>query len=591
MALKFGDTAKPMGAFPVAEAVDIEITKSDDSKKSLQAMYDDGELGGGESLPLPEQADMILVTYENEDGDLNWKQAEISEYTNLDIGSDLNTLVKYGTYRVTTKRVDRIDNVPVQTAGMLEVRVTGSIIYQTYRTIDNDAYIRSSEDVGASWTNWEKFLTDADGKGLPLPEQAGMVMMTYENEDGDLDWKQSLLKTVEKVEEVPTTFEDKVYIYKKDPTQMPFDYKTTTFEGLGAFLNTLELTYEIIPDSKGELYSLTYDDAKYNFSIYNINGDETFDHIHKISVVENDCVVFYTSDGRKLLNTGDNILKYDGMSVSKIAQVYASEVELATKEYADTHGAGAQVYTKAEWDALPIKPPAGTQVIISDDTSGGGSLENNICIADFEAPIAGWLNGATNTSNAITATESGILCVSWNSESTKTELYVYDVDTITATTYSFGTSGDYLHYLNVPITEGHKYYSNRFCDSTFYPFKTTKVTELKAEDKYSTSETVIGEWIDGKPIYRKVLTLDISTTGGHNINVASSNIAQLTTIKGIFNDSQYNYIFPVPDYGDGDTRLYLTYDVANKIVHYEPGAKYGVKGKLIVTIEYTKTTD
>lgn len=79
MALKFGDTAKPMGNFPVAEAVDIELTKADDTKKSLQAMYDDGELGGGESLPLPEQADMILVTYENEDGDLDWKQADKNE--------------------------------------------------------------------------------------------------------------------------------------------------------------------------------------------------------------------------------------------------------------------------------------------------------------------------------------------------------------------------------------------------------------------------------------------------------------------------------------------------------------------------------
>lgn len=157
-------------------------------------MYDDGELGGGEGLPLPEQADMILVTYENEDGDLDWKQAEIAEYTNLDIGSDLNILVKYGTYRVTTKRVDRIDNVPVQTAGMLEVRVTGSIIYQTYRTIKNDVYIRSSEDVGASWTDWAKYL----------------------------------FKAVEKVEEMPTTFEDKVYVVDAEGTVTKLGYPLKT---------------------------------------------------------------------------------------------------------------------------------------------------------------------------------------------------------------------------------------------------------------------------------------------------------------------------------------------------------------------------
>lgn len=37
---------------------------------------------------------------------------------------------------------------------------------------------------------------------------------------------------------------------------------------------------------------------------------------------------------------------------------------------------GALVFTKDEWEALDPKPPAGTQVIISDDTSGGGSSEN-----------------------------------------------------------------------------------------------------------------------------------------------------------------------------------------------------------------------
>lgn len=77
MALKLADTAKPMGVFPVAEAVDIEITKEDETKKSLQAMYDDGELGG-ESLPVPESSDKLLVTVENE-GELEWQQVDKDE--------------------------------------------------------------------------------------------------------------------------------------------------------------------------------------------------------------------------------------------------------------------------------------------------------------------------------------------------------------------------------------------------------------------------------------------------------------------------------------------------------------------------------
>lgn len=81
--------------------------------------------------------------------------AIVTGYINLDVGADLNTLVEYGTYRTTTKRVDRIENIPVQIAGMLEVRLTGSIIYQTYKTIGDDVYIRSSEDAGVTWSDWK----------------------------------------------------------------------------------------------------------------------------------------------------------------------------------------------------------------------------------------------------------------------------------------------------------------------------------------------------------------------------------------------------------------------------------------------------
>lgn len=46
MGLKLADTAEPMGNFPVAHAEDIDIEKTTGVYKSLQDMYDDGELGG-----------------------------------------------------------------------------------------------------------------------------------------------------------------------------------------------------------------------------------------------------------------------------------------------------------------------------------------------------------------------------------------------------------------------------------------------------------------------------------------------------------------------------------------------------------------
>lgn len=98
----------------------------------------------------------------NEEIDLKVDSEIVMGYTNLDTGADLNTLIEYGTYRTTTKRIERIENVPVRIAGMLEVRLTGSIIYQTYKSVEDDVYIRSSEDAGVTWSDWKKLSTIDD---------------------------------------------------------------------------------------------------------------------------------------------------------------------------------------------------------------------------------------------------------------------------------------------------------------------------------------------------------------------------------------------------------------------------------------------
>ena len=113
------------------------------------------------SLPEPESKDKMFLSAENaETSELEWVQVDKgtidgSAYVNLDIGSDFNTLVTHGRYRTTTKRVDRIENLPVQVAGMLTVRLTGSVIYQTYNSIDNKMYTRTSEDAGENWSDWK----------------------------------------------------------------------------------------------------------------------------------------------------------------------------------------------------------------------------------------------------------------------------------------------------------------------------------------------------------------------------------------------------------------------------------------------------
>lgn len=52
MAIKLADTLKPMADFPAVMAEDTNLVKSDGSEKSLQKMYEDGELGGSGSSVL-----------------------------------------------------------------------------------------------------------------------------------------------------------------------------------------------------------------------------------------------------------------------------------------------------------------------------------------------------------------------------------------------------------------------------------------------------------------------------------------------------------------------------------------------------------
>ena len=47
MAIKLADTLKPMGDFPAADSADVEITLLNETKKSIQQAYEDGDFGGG----------------------------------------------------------------------------------------------------------------------------------------------------------------------------------------------------------------------------------------------------------------------------------------------------------------------------------------------------------------------------------------------------------------------------------------------------------------------------------------------------------------------------------------------------------------
>ena len=131
----------------------------------------------------------------------------------------------------------------------------------------------------------------------------------------------------------------------------------------------------------------------------------------------------------------------------------------------------------------------------------------------------------------------------------------------------------------------------------------TLIGNLKSStyDTYSTNETVVGKWIDGKPIYRKTMEFSTSTlSAGENYIVHGLQNIELLMVNK-------NWSFLVDDH-DGVVSIWQLGNSVNmdastfslfscnvvwtnaSTISIYIGSGLSLK-KLIITFEYTKTTD
>ena len=108
---------------------------------------------------------------------------------------------------------------------------------------------------------------------------------------------------------------------------------------------------------------------------------------------------------------------------------------------------------------------------------------------------------------------------------------------------------------------------------------------------YSTTEQVIGTWIDGKPIYRKVI--DFGALPDNTTKYVAHNIAfdNLIDVKAIAKRTTDSYSFPLPFvdiFGSTPSRIALAVNSSDVLIN-----TYIDRSNLIcyVILEYTKTTD
>lgn len=120
----------------------------------------------------------------------------------------------------------------------------------------------------------------------------------------------------------------------------------------------------------------------------------------------------------------------------------------------------------------------------------------------------------------------------------------------------------------------------------------------KTLDIYSTDETRIGTWIDGKPIYRRVVPFDESKVPSNNTieiaDLSSWNIDLAITIRGFLgyfaNQGDISTSFRPISLGSGgsdDIRM----DIDNKKLRIRTFSNWVGWNRNCAIVEYTKTTD
>ena len=116
-------------------------------------------------------------------------------------------------------------------------------------------------------------------------------------------------------------------------------------------------------------------------------------------------------------------------------------------------------------------------------------------------------------------------------------------------------------------------------------------------DLYSTDEKMIGQWVDGKPLYQKVVLIDFtkSSTTREYVNILDMSSYNVDTIVNGFgsfiNDVSSDVKTKIFTLADQNARATIVYDRSTKYLQLLCYEMNGWKIKGCVTIQYTKTTD
>lgn len=232
-----------------------------------------------------------------------------------------------------------------------------------------------------------------------------------------------------------------------------------------------------------------------------------------------------------------------------------------------------------------------------DDTPSLTSAQLKAKFDEVGTKIKGYINNTlTGEVDQLVATEKSSLQTSISNLNTTLTGTINDLNTTenamisdnysTTLTYKIGDLCIYnniLYKCIAEITEGEAFNSSHWEQTTLGD----KIQELET---YSTEEKVVGKWIDGTPIYRKVVvfgTLPNNSTKevSHNID----NLGAVTDIRGVVYSA--NSSRPIPlIYTGGNIQYSTEISVTATAVKIQTSDNRSSLSANFI-IEYTKTTD
>lgn len=112
------------------------------------------------------------------------------------------------------------------------------------------------------------------------------------------------------------------------------------------------------------------------------------------------------------------------------------------------------------------------------------------------------------------------------------------------------------------------------------------VTSVSAENVYSTEEQVVGRWINGKSIYRKVVNGSLSAKDQWEIIETVSDLDFVCTLRGIVYKNDDVVYDSIPNY-----EAFVAISSNKKNIVVRTGLQNYVNKQMTIIIEYTKTTD